>query len=64
MDVIELNDKFALGFAVWINENGYEDYWNQDPSWISIEEVFTLGEENAKRYTIEELLKKYKDGNT
>lgn len=63
MDVIELNDKFALGFAVWIAKS-YEDLWNRDASWVSIDEVLEVGEENAKCYTIEELLKKYKDGNT
>lgn len=64
MDVIELNDKFALGFAVWIANNSYENFWNREASWVSIEEVLEVGEDNAKCYTIEELLKKYKDGNT
>jgi len=53
-------DKFAIAFAVWINENGYEDYWNKSPSWVSTIYVSEFGEENAKRYYIEELLEEFK----
>ena len=53
-------DEFAIEFAKYISNNGYEDYWNCKKSWVSLIEISEVGEENAKKYTIKNLLVKYK----
>ena len=56
----EIAEEFSICFLNWITKNGYEEYWNTETPWVSIIEVLDVGEENAKCYTIKELLEIYK----
>ncbi len=58
---MKTKDKFAIEFALWINDNLYENYFNKKKSWVSLFDLDKYNEKEVPRYTIKELLKIFKD---
>jgi hypothetical protein len=58
---MKTKDKFAIEFALWINDNLYENYFNKKKSWVSLFDLDNYNEKEVPRYTIKELLKIFKD---
>ena len=71
----EVSMRFATGFAMWISENMYEDYWSIEKfkddlndnketiyrTWISLNDISDeVGEEEVICYTLQDLLLMYK----